>query len=104
MVLVVRGNDRGEIIVMNIRIDADKLGAAEDKSVMPEWQVRFIEEYNELKNRKMKLHKMLVKYDAGMLDFKPICPIELLKQQENTMNDYMRILEIRAQMEGVILD
>lgn len=92
------------MIVMNNRIDVDKLGIAENKSVTPEWQVRFIEEYNELKNRKMKLHKMLVKYDAGTLDFKPTCPVELLKQQEIVMSEYMRILEIRAQMEGVILD
>lgn len=36
--------------------------------------------------------------------FKPTCPVELLKQQEIVMSEYMRILEIRAQMEGVILD
>lgn len=89
---------------MNIMVDLNKNSAVEDETVTPEWQVRFIEEYNELKNRKMKLHKMLVKYDAGTLDFKPTCPVELLKQQEIVMSEYMRILEIRAQMEGVILD
>ena len=66
--------------------------------------MRFKEEYCDLKNRQAKLHKMLVKYDAGTLDFKPTCPVELLKQQEIVMSEYMRILEIRAQMEGVILD
>lgn len=85
-------------------VDLNKNSAVENETVTPEWQVRFIEEYNELKNRKMKLHKMLVKYDAGTLDFKPTCPVELLKQQEIVMSEYMRILEIRAQMEGVILD
>lgn len=89
---------------MNIMADLNKNSAVENETVTPEWQVRFIEEYNELKNRKMKLHKMLVKYDAGTLDFKPTCPVELLKQQEIVMSEYMRILEIRAQMEGVILD
>lgn len=89
---------------MNIMVDLNKNSAVENETVTPEWQVRFIEEYNELKNRKMKLHKMLVKYDAGTLDFKPTCPVELLKQQEIVMSEYMRILEIRAQMEGVILD
>lgn len=85
-------------------VDLNKNSAVENETVTPEWQVRFIEEYNELKNGKMKLHKMLVKYDAGTLDFKPTCPVELLKQQEIVMSEYMRILEIRAQMEGVILD
>ena len=85
-------------------VNLNKNSAVENETVTPEWQVRFIEEYNELKNRKMKLHKMLVKYDAGTLDFKPTCPVELLKQQEIVMSEYMRILEIRAQMEGVILD
>ena len=89
---------------MNIMVDLNKNSAVENETVTPEWQVRFIEEYNELKNRKIKLHKMLVKYDAGTLDFKPTCPVELLKQQEIVMSEYMRILEIRAQMEGVILD
>lgn len=85
-------------------VDLNKNSAVENETITPEWQVRFIEEYNELKNRKMKLHKMLVKYDAGTLDFKPTCPVELLKQQEIVMSEYVRILEIRAQMEGVILD
>lgn len=89
---------------MDIRLDASKLGIAENKSVIPEWQVRFKEEYCDLKNRQAKLHKMLVKYDAGTLDFKPTCPVELLRQQEIVMSEYMRILEIRAQIEGVVLD
>ena len=51
-----------------------------------EWQTRFKKEYCELKGRYMKLHKMLVKYDAGTLEFKPTCPIELLRKQKSTMN------------------
>lgn len=82
----------------------NKNSAVENETVTPEWRVRFKEEYHDLKNRQAKLHKMLVKFDAGTLDFKPTCPVELLKQQEIVMSEYMRILEIRAQMEGVILD
>lgn len=89
---------------MEHNIDFRKLGAIENESVIPEWQVRFREEYRDLKNRQAKLHKMLVRYDAGTLDFKPTCPIELLKEQEIVMNEYMRILEIRAEIEVVILD
>ena len=53
----------------------------------PEWQTRFRIEYSELKERYTKLHKMLVKYDAGTLEFKPTCPIELLRKQKATMGN-----------------
>ena len=41
-----------------------------------EWQTRFKNEYSELKERYNKLHKILVKHDAGTLEFKPTCPME----------------------------
>lgn len=69
----------------------------------PEWQTRFRIEYSELKEQYTKLHKMLVKYDAGTLEFKPTCPIELLRKQKATMGEYLNILEIRAEIEKVTL-
>ena len=69
----------------------------------PEWQTRFRIEYSESKERYNKLHKMLVKYDAGTLEFKPTCPIELLRKQKATMGEYLNILEIRAEIEKVTL-
>nr|DAP61549.1 MAG TPA: hypothetical protein [Caudoviricetes sp.] len=69
----------------------------------PEWQTRFKNEYHELEERYDKLHKMLVKYDAGTLEFKPTCPIELLRKQKATMGEYLNILEIRAEIEKVTL-
>lgn len=69
----------------------------------PERQTRFRIEYSELKERYTKLHKMLVKYDAGTLEFKPTCPIELLRKQKATMGEYLNILEIRAEIEKVTL-
>lgn len=69
----------------------------------PEWQTRFRIEYSELKERYNKLHKMLVKYDAGTLEFKPSCPIELLRKQKAAMGEYLNILEIRAEIEKVTL-
>lgn len=69
----------------------------------PEWQTRFRIEYSELKERYNKLHKMLVKYDTGTLEFKPTCPIELLRKQKATMGEYLNILEIRAEIEKVTL-
>ena len=69
----------------------------------PEWQTRFKNEYSELKERYNKLHKMLVKHDAGTLEFKPACPIELLRKQKATMGEYLNILEIRAEIEKITL-
>ena len=69
----------------------------------PEWQTRFKKEYSELKERYNKLHKMLVKHDAGTLEFKPTCPIELLRKQKATMGEYLNILEIRAEIEKIML-
>lgn len=60
-------------------------------------------EYIELKDKYDKLHRMLVKYDAGKLDFTPTCPIELLREQAATMGKYLYILETRALIEEVEL-
>ena len=70
----------------------------------PAYFGRMRQEYKELKDRYNKLHKMIVKYDAGTLDFKPTCPIALLREQKRTMGKYLNILEIRAEIEGVDLE
>ena len=67
----------------------------------PEWQARFRGEYKALKERYNKLHRMIVKYDAGTLDFKPTCSIDLLRRQKATMGEYLNILEIRAEIENI---
>ncbi|HEL1912129.1 TPA: hypothetical protein U2D62_001316 [Streptococcus suis] len=46
---------------------------------------------------------MNVKYEAGQLDFVPDCPLDLLKEQEEIMNQYLGILEARALFENVTL-
>lgn len=61
------------------------------------------EEYYEVKIRYEKLHKMIVKYEAGTLNFEPKCPINLLKQQAGNMGEYLYTLEIRAEIEGIDL-
>ena len=65
------------------------------------YKQRFINEYVELKDRYNKLHKMLIKYDAGKLEFTPTCPINILREQEFTMLKYLNILETRAIIEDV---
>lgn len=68
-----------------------------------DYKERFRAEYHQTKNRYDKLHAMVVKYDAGTLDFKPTCSIELLKQQKSAMGQYLYCLEVRAQIEHVDL-
>lgn len=66
-----------------------------------DYKVRFVKEYKELKERYGKLHKMIVKAEAGTLDFEPDCPLDLLKQQAKAMGEYLHILEIRAEIERI---
>ena len=47
---------------------------------------------------------MLVKYDAGKLDFTPTCPIDLLRKQASVMGEYLYILETRAVIENIDLN
>ena len=68
-----------------------------------DYKGRMKAEYKELKELYENLHKVLVKYDACMLEFTPTCPIELLKEQAAVMGRYLYILEVRALLEGVEL-
>lgn len=68
-----------------------------------DYKNRMITEYRELKERHGKLHKMCAGYIAGTLDFKPNCPIDMLLHQLDIMNDYMFVLEQRAEIEGIEL-
>lgn len=70
---------------------------------MDDYKIRMAEEYRQLKEKYDRLHKMLVRYDAGTLDFTPSCPIQLLRDQAAAMGKYLYILEVRAQIEKVDL-
>ena len=68
-----------------------------------DYKERFKAEYYQTKIRYDKLHKMITKYEARTLEFEPICPIELLKEQANFMGRYLHTLEIRAEIEKIEL-
>jgi len=70
---------------------------------MEDYKLRMIAEYKDLKYRYNKLYKILIKYEAGTLDFNLNCPDVLLYDQLDIMNKYIRILEIRAEIEDIIL-
>lgn len=77
----------------------------ETKAMMCEknYCVRFIAEYLQTKIRYDKLHRMVVRYEAGTLDFTPDCSLELLKRQASLMGQYLYVLELRAEIEGIEL-
>lgn len=82
---------------MNNLKDTVELMLSED------YKERFKAEYYQTKTRYDKLHVMVVKMEAGTLDFEPTCHIELFKRQLSAMGQYLYFLEVRAQMEGIEL-
>ena len=68
-----------------------------------DWKERFVAEYWQTKHRYDALHEMVVKYEAGTLDFSPNCPLDLLKEQKAAMGKYLYVLEVRAQIERIAL-
>lgn len=69
-----------------------------------DYKERFRAEYWQTEIRYHKLHNMVIKYEAGTLDFTPTCSIELLKKQKAAMGQYLYWLEVRAEIEGIDLD
>lgn len=69
-----------------------------------DFKERFRAEYFQTKIRYDKLHSMIVKYEAGKLNFTPKCSLDLLKNQAKAMEEYLYILEMRATIEGINLD
>lgn len=74
-----------------------------DEIKMLNYKDRIYIEYNELKTKYNKLHRMIVKYEAGTLKSIPNCPIDLLKRQAKAMGEYLYVLELRAEIEDIIL-
>lgn len=68
-----------------------------------DYKERFKAEYYQTKIRYNKLHKMIIKYEANALTFKPTCSIETLNEQAYYMGNYLKKLEIRAEIEGIEL-
>lgn len=80
-----------------------KLEETIDLMQSSDYKERFIAEYVQLKLRFLKLKKTNIKIDAGTLEFKNTCSVELLKQQQYLMNQLLDILEIRAEVENIEL-
>ena len=68
-----------------------------------DYKERMKGEYLFVKDKYEKLHRIIVKYDAGTLGFDLTCDIRLLRDQAAAMGQYLYLLEVRAQIEGVEL-
>ena len=69
-----------------------------------DYRSRAIGEYYFVKDKYNKLHSMIIKREAGKLDFEPNCPIEQWKSQASAMGQYLYQLEIKAEIEGYSLN
>ncbi len=68
-----------------------------------DYKDRFLAEYIQLAIRYYSLRKMIVKYEAGTLEFSPTCDIAILRVQLDNMVNYMKALEVRAKIEKIEL-
>lgn len=68
-----------------------------------DYKDRFKAEYYQAKIRYDKLDDITVKYEANTLTFTPKCSLTLLKKQKMYLGNYIRILKIRAEIEGIEL-
>lgn len=68
-----------------------------------DYKERFLGEYFQTKIRYDKLKAMCDKWDNGELDFKPTCDRDIYTAQLVPMRSYLKILELRAEIEGIDL-
>lgn len=68
-----------------------------------DYKARFIGEYLQLRIRYNGLRKMLIKLEAGTLEFTPTCDSTILENQVYYMENYLRALEVRAEVEKIKL-
>lgn len=74
-----------------------------DMMLSEDYKERFKAEYYQTKIRYDKLHKMLIKAEAGTLEFEPTSSLLILNNQAHYMGNYLKTLEVRAEMEGIEL-
>ena len=69
-----------------------------------DYRERMAAEWAQVKIRLRRLQEMLDAYREGKLGFEPTCPITLLREQALVMQEYVDILEKRAELEGIRLE
>lgn len=90
-----------------IKIDENtknpELAATAEGMVSTDYKERFIAEFIQVKNRYYNLKSMIDKWNEGTLSFTPTCSRETYNFQLRAMKDYMDILIVRAEIEGIEL-
>ena len=80
----------------------------------PDYKERFKAEYYQTKTRYAKLKAFNNKIEAAhrvqyapgcanIAEPKHDCPVDLLREQQGVMGEYLHILEVRAEIEGIVL-
>ena len=72
------------------------------------YEKRFIAEFKQLKIRYKRLKKFCNRIEAAQKNkdlLEPVhkCPLELLREQQKYMGQYLYTLELRAEIEGIEL-
>lgn len=81
-----------------------------DGMTSSDYKERMKAEYQQVKIRYFKLKKYCNKIEAGQMiddaEMEPPhdCPLRLLQKQLRIMGQYMHVLEVRAEIEGVSLE
>lgn len=68
-----------------------------------DYKERLKAEYYQTKIRYDSLRKMLIKLEAKTIDFEPVCGSSVLEDQLYYMENYLRVLEVRAEIEKIEL-
>ena len=68
-----------------------------------DYRERFAAEWAQVTIRLRRLQDMLDAYRDGKLGFEPTCPITLLREQALVMQEYVDILEKRAELDDIRL-
>lgn len=72
-----------------------------DLRTSSDWKERLRGEYLSLKERIEKLHKTLIRWEAGVVEPQCVTPIEVLQTQYEHMTNYLNTLEVRMELEGI---
>lgn len=82
---------------------SDELAETATLMSSDDYKDRFRAEAEQVRIRHERLCSMLERWDAGALDFEPMCPREMLGRQAKAMSSYLTALEQRAEIEGIDL-
>lgn len=80
-----------------------KLEKTVDMMLSEDYAERFKAEYHQTVNRANKLRKIVKEYKDRTIKFDPDCSLHLLMWQLRTMDDYIYVLKLRADEEGIPL-